>query len=70
MIIPKSVKPGMSFIVSEKAELTAGNRLPLRNIPVGTFVYNIEINQEVAQRLVVLRGFLRKLWQMPMVIQI
>lgn len=43
IIIPKSVKPGSSFIVSEKAELTSGNRLPLKNIPVGTFVYNIEL---------------------------
>jgi len=43
VIIPKSVKVGASFIVSEKAELTAGNRLPLKNIPVGTFVYNIEL---------------------------
>ena len=43
VIIPKSVKAGTSFVVSEKAELTPGNRLPLKNIPVGTFVYNIEI---------------------------
>ena len=43
VVIPKSVKPGMTFIVSEKAELSVGNRLPLKNIPVGTFVYNIEI---------------------------
>ncbi|MEK7140414.1 MAG: 50S ribosomal protein L2, partial [Patescibacteria group bacterium] len=43
VILPKSVKAGDSFLVSEKAELSAGNRLPLKNIPVGTFVYNIEI---------------------------
>lgn len=43
VVIPKTVKPGMSFIVSEKAELSVGNRLPLKNIPVGTFVYNVEI---------------------------
>ena len=43
VVIPKSVKPGSTFLVSEKAELTPGNRLPLQNIPVGTFVYNIEI---------------------------
>jgi large subunit ribosomal protein L2 len=43
VIVPKSVKPGSTFIVSEHAELKAGNRLPLKNIPVGTFVYNIEI---------------------------
>jgi large subunit ribosomal protein L2 len=42
-VLPKSVKPGDKFIVSEKAELATGNRLPLRNIPVGTFVYNVEI---------------------------
>jgi large subunit ribosomal protein L2 len=43
VVLPKGVRPGAKFIVSEKAELTPGNRLPLRNIPVGTFVYNIEI---------------------------
>ena len=43
IVIPKAVKTGMTFLVSEKAELSVGNRLPLKNIPVGTFVYNIEI---------------------------
>lgn len=43
VILPKGVKPGDSFLVSEKAPLETGNRLPLRNIPVGMFVYNIEI---------------------------
>ena len=43
VILPKSVKPGDSFIVSPKAPLTVANRLPLKNIPVGTFVYNVEI---------------------------
>ena len=43
VVLPKSVKPGDIFIVSSKAPLTAGNRLPLKEIPVGTFVYNVEI---------------------------
>lgn len=43
VILPKTIKPGDSFIVSEKAEILPGNRLPLKNIPVGTFVYNIEL---------------------------
>ena len=43
VVLPKSVKVGDSFIVSEKAEFTVGNRLPLKNIPVGTFVYNVEL---------------------------
>src|ERR1035437_4892993 len=43
VVLPQSVKPGSSFIVSEHAELIPGNRLPLKNVPVGTFVYNVEI---------------------------
>ncbi len=43
VLTPKSLKVGDTFIVSEKANLTAGNRLPLHLIPVGTFVYNVEI---------------------------
>jgi len=43
VVIPKSIKVGDKFIVGEKAPLSVGNRLPLKAIPVGTFVYNIEI---------------------------
>ena len=43
VVTPKSMKVGDTFIVSEKAPLTVGNRLLLKNIPVGTFVYNIEL---------------------------
>lgn len=43
VVLPKSVKSGDTFMVSPKAPLLPGNRLPLKNIPVGTFVYNIEI---------------------------
>ena len=43
VVLPQAVRPGDEFIVSEKAPLTPGNRLPLSNIPVGTFVYNVEL---------------------------
>lgn len=43
VVLPKAVKAGSTFIVSAKAPLEPGNRLPLKHIPVGTFVYNIEI---------------------------
>lgn len=43
VILPKSIKPGDTFLVSERAEIAPGNGLPLKNIPVGTFVYNIEL---------------------------
>lgn len=43
VVVPQGITVGEKFIVSENAPLTAGNRLPLRKIPVGTFVYNIEL---------------------------
>ncbi len=38
-------------MVSDKAELTPGNRLPLKNIPVGTFIYNIEVKPNGGAKL-------------------
>ncbi len=52
VIVPKTVKVGDTFMVGEKAPLTVGNRLPLRLIPVGTFVYNIEIKPGNGGKLV------------------
>ncbi|OGD68051.1 50S ribosomal protein L2 [Candidatus Campbellbacteria bacterium RIFCSPHIGHO2_12_FULL_35_10] len=43
ILTPKTLKVGDEVVVSEKAELKAGNRTTLKNIPVGTFVYNVEI---------------------------
>src|SRR3989344_1207026 len=43
IIVPKQAQVGDTFIVSETAPVTRGNRLPLKNMPVGTFVYNIEV---------------------------
>jgi large subunit ribosomal protein L2 len=43
MLIPEGIKPGSAVITSDKAEAKDGNSLPLRNIPVGFFVHNVEI---------------------------
>src|SRR3989344_2374391 len=43
ILTPKSVKVGKDIITAEKASLEPGNRLLLKNIPVGTFIYNIEL---------------------------
>jgi len=43
ILSPKSVKVGDEIIISENAEIKAGNRLILKNVPVGTFVYNVEL---------------------------
>jgi large subunit ribosomal protein L2 len=52
VVSPRSAKKDDTFIVSEKAPLTPGNRLPLRLIPVGTFVYNIEVKPKGGAKLV------------------
>ncbi len=52
VLVPKTTKVGDKFIVSETAEVVTGNRLPLKKIPVGTFVYNVEIRPEGGARLV------------------
>ncbi|MEN9551896.1 MAG: hypothetical protein RI935_273 [Candidatus Parcubacteria bacterium] len=52
ILVPKTVKVGDTFIVSEKADLIPGNRLPLKSIPVGTFIYNIEIKSKAGAKLV------------------
>ena len=43
VVAPKGMKKGDTMIVGEKAPIKVGNRLPLKNLPVGTFVYNVEI---------------------------
>ncbi len=43
VVLPQKTKVGDKFIVSETAPVALCNRLPLGNMPVGTFVYNIEL---------------------------
>lgn len=43
ILVPQGVKVGDSITISETAPIKPGNRLPLSNIPVGTYVYNVEL---------------------------
>lgn len=43
VLLHNTAKVGDTYVVSENASLTPGNRLPLGNITVGTFVYNVEL---------------------------
>lgn len=43
VLLPKTMKVGDEFIVSENAPIKTANRLPLGKMPVGTFIYNIEL---------------------------
>lgn len=43
VLLPRNIKVGDEFLTGESAEIKQGNRLPLRGIPVGAFVYNVEL---------------------------
>jgi large subunit ribosomal protein L2 len=44
ILAPKLVEAGTPIISGEDAPIKPGNALPLRSIPVGTLVHNIEMN--------------------------
>ena len=46
VLLHNSAKVGDTYVVSETASLIPGNRLPLGNITVGTFVYNVELKHK------------------------
>nr|AKQ02586.1 50S ribosomal protein L2, large subunit ribosomal protein L2 [uncultured Parcubacteria bacterium Rifle_16ft_4_minimus_37658] len=52
MVMPAGIKVYDEIIISESAPLKTGNRLPLKNIPVGTQVYNIEVYPMSGAKLV------------------
>lgn len=52
VLLPQAVKVGDKIIASLKAPITPGNRLPLKNIPVGTFVYNVELKPGNGAKLI------------------
>jgi large subunit ribosomal protein L2 len=51
ILAPKNLKVGSNIITSDSADLVVGNRLPLVKIPVGTFVYNVEIHPNGGAKL-------------------
>ena len=51
ILAPGKIKVGDKIIVSENAEIKLGNRLPLEKIPVGTFVYNVEVKPGAGAKL-------------------
>ncbi|MEX0918053.1 MAG: 50S ribosomal protein L2 [Candidatus Paceibacterota bacterium] len=51
ILAPQQMKVGDTFIVSEKAPIKRGNRLPLAKVPVGTFVYAIETRPGAGARI-------------------
>ena len=51
-VVPQKIKVGDEIIVSENAKIKLGNRLPLSKMPVGTFVYNVELKPNNGAKLI------------------
>jgi len=43
ILAPKDLKIGAEIICAEKTEIKIGNRMKLKNIPVGSQIYNVEL---------------------------
>jgi large subunit ribosomal protein L2 len=52
IVAPKGLKIGDEITSGEKVPLTVGNCLPLKNIPVGTFIYNVQLDKNKNAQLV------------------
>lgn len=51
VLLPKGIKVGETLVTSDHADAKIGNRLPLKNITIGTFVYNVEIKPQGGARI-------------------
>ncbi len=52
IIAPLKLKVGDTLVSGEKVDIKAGNALPLKNIPVGTIIHNIELREGKGAELV------------------
>lgn len=43
ILAPDGLKVGSRVVAGESVEIEVGNAMPLRNVPVGTFVHNVEL---------------------------
>ena len=43
ILAPQRLAPGDTVISSDKADVKPGNSMPLRSMPVGTIIHNIEL---------------------------
>ncbi len=52
IVAPQGLTVGMTIVSGPEADIKIGNALPLRNIPVGTVIHNVEIYPGAGARLV------------------
>ena len=51
ILAPQRVGPGDEIIASDRADIKPGNAMPLKNMPVGTVVHNIELKEQKGGQL-------------------
>lgn len=61
ILAPVGLNVGMSIISSAGADIKVGNALPLRNIPLGTTIHNIELRKGKGGQIVRSAGALAQL---------
>lgn len=61
ILAPQNLKVGDTVVCSENAPLNSGNRLKLKNIPIGTPIYNIELQPRKGGQIVRSAGISAKL---------
>jgi len=52
ILAPVNIEIGANVVTAEKTSLDTGNRMELRNVPVGYFVHNIEMNPRTGGRII------------------
>ncbi len=50
-LAPQKLSVGDTVLSSEQALVAPGNRMPLKNIPIGTFVFNVELKPHGGAKL-------------------
>jgi large subunit ribosomal protein L2 len=61
ILAPVGLRKGDQVLSSEEAEIRPGNHLPLRNMPLGTEMHNIELNPGAGGKLVRSAGSMAQL---------
>jgi large subunit ribosomal protein L2 len=52
IITPQRLEVGDTVVTSKTADIKPGNTLPLKNIPVGTIIHNIELKPEKGAQMI------------------
>jgi len=52
ILAPLGLKPGDTVISGEQVDINPGNAMPLKNIPVGTIIHNVELKPKKGAQMI------------------